>query len=40
VMIHYLISRKVRTDLRNNAGLTAPELAEVRGHGSVKLFER
>ncbi len=39
-MIHYLVSKKVRTDLRNNAGLTAPELAEVRGHGSVKLFER
>jgi len=40
VMIHYLISKNVRTDLRNNAGLTAPELAEARGHGSVKLFER
>jgi ankyrin repeat protein len=40
VMIHYLISKNVRTDLRNNAGLTAPELAKVRGRGSVKLFER
>ncbi len=40
VMIHYLISKNVRIDLRNNAGLTAPELAEVRGRGSVKLFER
>ncbi|HEY6720844.1 MAG TPA: ankyrin repeat domain-containing protein [Burkholderiales bacterium] len=39
VMIHYLISKKVRTDLRNNAGLTAPELAELRGRSSVKLFE-
>src|SRR5258706_5946880 len=40
VMIHYLISKNVRTDLRNNAGLTALELAKVRGRGSVKLFER
>ena len=39
-LIHYLISKNVRIDLRNNAGLTPPELAEVRGHGSVKLFER
>jgi ankyrin repeat protein len=39
VMIHYLISNKnVRTDLRNNAGLTALELAKLRGRGSVKLF--
>ena len=40
VMIHFLISKSVRTDLRNNAGLTALELARVRGRGSVKLFER
>jgi ankyrin repeat protein len=40
VLIHYLISKNVRTDLRNNAGLTALELAKVRGRGSVKLFER
>jgi len=40
VMIHYLISKNVRTDLRNNAGLTALELAKVRGRGSAKLFER
>jgi ankyrin repeat protein len=39
-MIHYLISKNARTDLRNNAGLTAPELAKVRGRGSAKLFER
>ncbi len=39
-MIHYLISKNVRTDLRNNAGLTALELAKVRGRGSAKLFER
>jgi ankyrin repeat protein len=39
-LIHYLISKNVRTDLRNNAGLTALELAKVRGRGSVKLFER
>ena len=40
VMIHYLLSKSVRTDLRNNAGLTALELAKVRGRASVKLFER
>src|SRR6266699_1348851 len=40
VLIHYLISKNVRTDLRNNAGLTAPELAKVRGRGSAQLFER
>jgi len=39
-MIHYLISKNARTDLRNNAGLTAPELAKVRARGSAKLFER
>src|SRR6266705_593440 len=40
VLIHYLISKSVRTDLRNSAGLTALELAKGRGRGSVKLFER
>ena len=39
-LIHYLISKNVRTDLRNNAGLTAFELAQSRGRGSAKLFER
>ncbi len=39
-LIHYLISKNVRTDLRNNAGLTPLELAQSRGRGSVKLFER
>jgi hypothetical protein len=39
VMIHFLLSRNVRTDLRNNQGLTALELAQSRGRGSVKLFE-
>ena len=39
VLIHYLLSRNVRTDLRNNQGLTAFELAESRGRGSAKLFE-
>jgi len=40
VLIHYLISRNVRTDLRNNADLTPLELAQSRGRGSAKLFER
>jgi ankyrin repeat protein len=40
VLIHYLLSRNVRTDIRNNAGQTAFELASSRGRGSVKLFER
>jgi ankyrin repeat protein len=39
VLIHYLLSRNVRTDLRNNQGLTALELAQSRGRASVKLFE-
>jgi ankyrin repeat protein len=39
VLIHYLLSRNVRTDIRNNAGQTALELAQSRGRGSVKLFE-
>ena len=40
VLIHYLLSKNVRTDIRNNAGLTALEVAQSRGRGSVKLFER
>ena len=40
VLIHYLLSKNVRTDIRNNAGVTALELAQSRGRGSVKLFER
>jgi uncharacterized protein len=39
VTIHFLLSRNVRTDIRNNAGQTALELAQSRGRGSVKLFE-
>jgi ankyrin repeat protein len=40
VLIHYLLSKNVRTDIRNKAGLTAPEFAKARGRASVKLFER
>jgi len=40
VLIHYLLSKNVRTDIRNNAGVTALEFAKSRGRGSVKLFER
>jgi ankyrin repeat protein len=39
VLIHFLLSRNVRTDIRNKQGLTALELAQSRGRGSVKLFE-
>jgi len=39
VLIHYLLSRNARTDIRNNAGQTALELAQSRGRASVKLFE-
>lgn len=39
VLIHYLLSKNVRTDIRNNQGLTAFELAQSRGRRSVKLFE-
>jgi ankyrin repeat protein len=39
VLIHYLLSKNVRTDIRNNVGQTALELAQSRGRGSVKLFE-
>jgi len=39
VLIHYLLSRNVRTDIRNNQGLTALELAQSRGRNSAKLFE-
>jgi ankyrin repeat protein len=40
VLIHYLLSKNVRTDIRNKAGFTAPEFAKARGRASVKLFER
>jgi ankyrin repeat protein len=40
VLIHYLLSKNVRTDIRNKDGATALEFAESRGRGSVKLFER
>jgi ankyrin repeat protein len=40
VLIHYLLSKNARLDIRNNADLTALELAQSRGRGSVKLFER
>jgi len=40
VLIHYLLSKNVRTDIRNKAGVTAPEFAKARGRASVKLFER
>ena len=40
VLVHYLLSKSVRTDIRNNADLTPLELAQSRGRGSVKLFER
>jgi ankyrin repeat protein len=40
VLIHFLLSKSARTDVRNNADLTAFELAQSRGRGSVKLFER
>ena len=39
VLIHYLLSRNARTDIRNKDGLTALEMAQSRGRGSVKLFE-
>jgi ankyrin repeat protein len=39
-LIHYLLSKNARTDIRNNAGVTALEFAKSRGRGSVKLFER
>jgi uncharacterized protein len=39
VLIHYLLSKNVRTDIRNKDGLTALELAQSRGRASVKLFE-
>ena len=40
VLIHYLLSKNVRTDIRNNAGVTAFGFAQSRGRGSVKLFGR
>ena len=39
VLIHYLLSKNVRTDVRNNQGQTAFEIAQARGRGSVKLFD-
>jgi ankyrin repeat protein len=39
VLIHYLLSKNARTDIRNNAGVTALGVATSRGRGSVKLFE-
>jgi uncharacterized protein len=39
VLVHYLLSKNVRTDIRNNQGQTAFGLAQSRGRGSVKLFE-
>jgi len=40
VLIHYLLSKNVRTDIRNIAGVTALEFAKSRGRASAKLFER
>jgi ankyrin repeat protein len=40
VLVHYLLSKNVRTDIRNKAGVTALEFAKARGRASVKLFER
>ncbi len=41
VLIHYLLSKNVRTDIRNNNGLTALELAKAGGRASaVRLLEQ
>jgi len=41
VLIHYLLSKNVRTDIRNNNGLTALELARAGGRASaVRLLEQ
>ena len=40
VLIHYLLSKNARTDIRNNAGVTPREFAKIRGRASAKLFER
>ena len=40
VLVHYLLSKNVRTDIRNKAGVTALEFAKARGRASAKLFER
>ena len=40
VLIHYLLSKNVRTDIRNIAGVTALKFAKSRGRASAKLFER
>ena len=39
VLVHYLLSKNVRTDVRNNQGQTAFEIAQARGRGSAKLFD-
>ncbi|HEX4798823.1 MAG TPA: ankyrin repeat domain-containing protein [Burkholderiales bacterium] len=41
VLIHYLLSKNVRTDIRNNGGLTALDLAKAGGRTSaVRLLEK
>jgi len=41
VLVHYLLSKNVRTDIRNNGGLTAFELAKAGGRTSaVRLLRR
>jgi len=40
VLIHSLLSKNVRIDIRNIAGVTALEFAKSRGRASAKLFER
>ncbi len=41
VLIHYLLSKNVRTDIRNDNGLTALELARAGGRASaVRLLEQ
>ncbi len=40
VLIHYLLSKNVRTDIRNNGGLTALDLAKAGGRSSaVRMLE-
>jgi ankyrin repeat protein len=41
VLVHYLLSKNVRTDVRNNGGLTALELAKAGGRTSaVRLLQK
>jgi len=41
VLIHYLLSKGARTDIRNNAGLTAFEFARAGGRSSaIHLLEQ